>query len=110
MTEKTRGGPRRRINAPRDASEAHQLIAQLKAQFEITDIEDQLQALIEAQQERHETQMDAWLRQVFGLAMAQAGLTTLMVARSALDDHAGQPRVRFQNEGADIRVTLTTGV
>ena len=109
MTDKARGGPRRRINAPRNASEAHQLIAQLKTQFGIVDMEDQLQALLEAQQDRHTTQMDAWLRQVFGLAMRQVGLQELQVSAATLNDVAGQPRVRFEMDGPNIKVTVVTG-
>ena len=109
MTDQARGGPRRRINAPRNASEAHQLIAQLKTQFGIVDMEDQLQALLEAQQDRHATQSDAWLRQVFGLAMRQVGLQELQVSAAALNDVAGQPRVQFSQVGPDIKVTLVTG-
>ena len=109
MTDQARGGPRRRINAPRNASEAHQLIAQLKTQFGIVDMEDQLQALLEAQQDRHTTQMDAWLRQVFGLAMRQVGLQELQISAAALNDVAGQPRVQFSQVGPDIKVTLVTG-
>lgn len=109
MTDQARGGPRRRINAPRNASEAHQLIAQLKTQFDIVDMEDQLQALLEAQQDRHTTQMDAWLRQVFGLAMRQVGLQELQVSAATLNDVAGQPRVRFEMDGPNIKVTVVTG-
>lgn len=109
MTDQARGGPRRRINAPRNASEAHQLIAQLKTQFGIVDMEDQLQALLETQQDRHTTQMDAWLRQVFGLAMRQAGLQELQVSAATLNDVAGQPRVRFEMDGPNIKVTVVTG-
>lgn len=109
MTDQARGGPRRRINTPRNASEAHQLIAQLKTQFDIVDMEDQLQALLEAQQERYTTQSDAWLRQVFGLAMRQVGLQELQVSAAALNDVAGQPRVQFSQVGPDIKVTLVTG-
>ena len=94
MTDQARGGPRRRINAPRNASEAHQLIAQLKTQFGIVDMEDQLQALLEAQQDRYASQSDAWLRQVFGLAMRQVGLQELQITEAALNDVAGQPRVQ----------------
>ena len=109
MTDQARGGPRRRINAPRNASEAHQLIAQLKTQFGIVDMEDQLQALLEAQQDRHASQSDAWLRQVFGLAMRQVGLQELQITEAALNDVAGQPRVQFSQVGPDIKVTLVTG-
>ena len=109
MTDQARGGPRRRINAPRNASEAHQLIAQLKTQFGIVDMEDQLQALLETQQDRHTTQMDAWLRQVFGLAMRQVGLQELQITEAALNDVAGQPRVRFEMDGPNIKVTVVTG-
>ena len=109
MTDQARGGPRRRINAPRNASEAHQLIAQLKTQFGIVDMEDQLQALLETQQDRHTTQMDAWLRQVFGLAMRQVGLQELQVSAATLNDVAGQPRVRFEMDGPNIKVTVVTG-
>ena len=109
MTDQARGGPRRRINAPRNASEAHQLIAQLKTQFGVVDMEDQLQALLEAQQDRHTTQMDAWLRQVFGLAMRQVGLQELQVSAATLNDVAGQPRVRFEMDGPNIKVTVVTG-
>ena len=109
MTDQARGGPRRRINAPRNASEAHQLIAQLKTQFGIVDMEDQLQALLETQQDRHTTQMEAWLRQVFGLAMRQVGLQELQITEAALNDVAGQPRVRFEMDGPNIKVTVVTG-
>ena len=109
MTDQARGGPRRRINAPRNASEAHQLIAQLKTQFDIVDMEDQLQALLETQQDRHTTQMEAWLRQVFGLAMRQVGLQELQITEAALNDVAGQPRVRFEMDGPNIKVTVVTG-
>ena len=109
MTDQARGGPRRRINAPRNASEAHQLIAQLKTQFGIVDMEDQLQALLETQQERHAAQMDAWLRQVFGLAMRQVGLQELQITEAALNDVAGQPRVRFEMDGPNIKVAVVTG-
>ena len=109
MTDQARGGPRRRINAPRNASEAHQLIAQLKTQFGIVDMEDQLQALLETQQDRHTTQMDAWLRQAFGLAMRQVGLQELQVSAATLNDVAGQPRVRFEMDGPNIKVTVVTG-
>lgn len=109
MTDQARGGPRRRINAPRNASEAHQLIAKLKTEFGIVDMEDQLQALLEAQQDRHTTQMDAWLRQVFGLAMSQTGLQTLVIRQDQLNDVAGQPRVRFDADGQNIKVTIVTG-
>ena len=109
MTDQARGGPRRRINAPRSASEAHQLIAQLKSQFDIVDMEDQLHAMLETQQERHASQSDAWLRQVFGLAMRQVGLQELQVSATALNDVAGQPRVQFSQVGPDIKVTLVTG-
>ena len=109
MTDQARGGPRRRINAPRNASEAHQLIAQLKTQFDIVDMEDQLQALLETQQDRHAHQSDAWLRQVFGLAMRQVGLQELQVSAAALNDVAGQPRVRFEMDGPNIKVTVVTG-
>lgn len=109
MTDQARGGPRRRINAPRNASEAHQLIAKLKTQFDIVDMEDQLQALLEAQQERHAAQSDAWLRQVFGLAMRQVGLQELQISAAALNDVAGQPRVRFEMDGPNIKVTVVTG-
>ena len=109
MTDQARGGPRRRINAPRNASEAHQLIAQLKTQFDIVDMEDQLQALLEAQQDQHTSQMDAWLRQVFGLAMRQVGLHELQITEAALNDVAGQPRVRFEMDGQNIKVTVVTG-
>ena len=109
MTDQARGGPRRRINAPRNASEAHQLIAQLKTQFGIVDMEDQLQALLEAQQDRYASQSDAWLRQVFGLAMRQVGLQELQISAAALNDVAGQPRVQFSQVGPDIKVTLVTG-
>ena len=109
MTDQARGGPRRRINAPRNASEAHQLIAQLKTQFGIVDMEDQLQALLEAQQDRHANQSDAWLRQVFGLAMRQVGLQELQITEAALNDVAGQPRVRFEMDGPNIKVTVVTG-
>ena len=109
MTDQARGGPRRRINAPRNASEAHQLIAQLKTQFGIVDMEDQLQALLEAQQDRHTDQMDAWLRQVFGLAMSQTGLRSLMIRQDQLYQDAGQPRVRFDADGTNIKVTIVTG-
>ena len=109
MTDQARGGPRRRINAPRNASEAHQLIAQLKTQFGIVDMEDQLQALLETQQERHAAQNDAWLRQVFGLALRQVGLQELQITEAALNDVAGQPRVRFEMDGPNIKVTVVTG-
>ena len=109
MTDQARGGPRRRINAPRNASEAHQLIAQLKAQFGIVDMEDQLQALLETQQDQHAHQSDAWLRQVFGLAMRQVGLQELQITEAALNDVAGQPRVRFEMDGPNIKVTVVTG-
>lgn len=109
MTDQARGGPRRRINAPRNASEAHQLIAQLKTQFDIVDMEDQLQALLETQQERHATQSDAWLRQVFGLAMSQTGLRSLVIRQEQLNDVAGQPRVCFEMDGPNIKVTVVTG-
>ena len=109
MTDQARGGPRRRINAPRNASEAHQLIAQLKTQFSIVDMEDQLQALLETQQDRHTDQMDAWLRQVFGLAMSQAGLRSLMIRQDQLNDITGQPRVQFSTDGQNIKVTIVTG-
>lgn len=109
MIDQARGGPRRRINAPRNSSEAHQLIAQLKTQFGIVDMEDQLQALLETQQDRHATQSDAWLRQVFGLAMRQVGLQELQISAAALNDVAGQPRVQFSQVGPDIKVTLVTG-
>ena len=109
MTDQARGGPRRRINAPRNASEAHQLIAQLKTQFDIVDMEDQLQALLETQQDRHTTQMDAWLRQVFGLAMSQAGLQSLTIRQDQLNDIAGQPRVQFSTDGPNIKVTIVAG-
>ena len=109
MTDQARGGPRRRINAPRNASEAHQLIAQLKTQFDIVDMEDQLQALLETQQDRHTTQMDAWLRQVFGLAMSQAGLRSLVIRQDQLNDITGQPRVQFSTDGQNIKVTIVTG-
>lgn len=109
MTDQARGGPRRRINAPRNASEAHQLIAQLKTQFGIVDMEDQLQALLETQQDRHTTQMDAWLRQVFGLAMSQTGLLSLVIRQDQLYQDAGQPRVRFDADGTNIKVTVVTG-
>lgn len=109
MTDQARGGPRRRINAPRNASEAHQLIAQLKTQFSIVDMEDQLQALLETQQDRHTTQMDAWLRQVFGLAMSQAGLRSLVIRQDQLNDITGQPRVQFSTDGQNIKVTIVTG-
>ena len=110
MTDQARGGPRRRINAPRNASEAHQLIAQLKTQFGIVDMEDQLQALLEAQQDRHTTQMDAWLRQVFGLAMSQTGLRSLMIRQDQLNDITGQPRVEFGAIGSKIiMVSIVTG-
>ena len=109
MTDQARGGPRRRINAPRNASEAHQLIAQLKTQFDIVDMEDQLQALLEAQQDRHAHQSDAWLRQVFGLAMRQVGLQELQITEAELNDVAGQPRVRFEMVGQNIKVTVVTG-
>lgn len=109
MTDQARGGPRRRINAPRNASEAHQLIAQLKTQFGIVDMEDQLEALLEAQQDRHTTQMDAWLRQVFGLAMSQTGLKALVIRQDQLNDITGQPRVRFDADGTNIKVTIVTG-
>lgn len=109
MTDQARGGPRRRINAPRNASEAHQLIAQLKTQFGIVDMEDQLQALLEAQQERHDQQSVAWLRQVFGLAMSQTGLRSLVIRQEQLNDVAGQPRVRFEMVGPNIKVTVVTG-
>lgn len=109
MTDQARGGPRRRINAPRNASEAHQLIAQLKTQFGIVDMEDQLQALLETQQDRHAHQSDAWLRQVFGLAMSQTGLRSLVIRQEQLNDVAGQPRVRFEMDGPNIKVTVVTG-
>ena len=109
MTDQARGGPRRRINAPRNASEAHQLIAQLKTQFGIVDMEDQLQALLEAQQDRHAHQSDAWLRQVFGLAMSQTGLRSLVIRQDQLYQDAGQPRVRFDADGTNIKVTVVTG-
>ena len=109
MTDQARGGPRRRINAPRNASEAHQLIAHLKTQFSIVDMEDQLQALLEAQQDRHTTQMDAWLRQVFGLAMSQTGLRSLVIRQDQLNDITGQPRVQFSTDGQNIKVTIVTG-
>lgn len=109
MTDQARGGPRRRINAPRNASEAHQLIAQLKTQFGIVDMEDQLQALLETQQDRHTTQMDAWLRQVFGLAMSQTGLRSLAIRQDQLNDITGQPRVQFSTDGPNIKVTIVTG-
>ena len=109
MTDQARGGPRRRINAPRNASEAHQLIAQLKTQFGVVDMEDQLQALLETQQDRHTTQMDAWLRQAFGLAMSQAGLQSLTIRQDQLNDIAGQPRVSFDADGTNIKVTVVTG-
>lgn len=109
MTDQVRGGPRRRINAPRNASEAHQLIAQLKTQFGIVDMEDQLHALLEVQQERHAVQSDTWLRQVFGLAMRQVGLQELQISAAALNDVAGQPRVHFSKAGPDIKVTIVTG-
>ena len=109
MTDQARGGPRRRINAPRNASEAHQLIAQLKTQFGIVDMEDQMQALLEALQDQHASQMDAWLRQVFGLAMRQVGLQELQITEAALNDVAGQPRVRFEMDGPNIKVTVVTG-
>ena len=109
MTDQARGGPRRRINAPRNASEAHQLIAQLKTQFGIVDMEDQMQALLETQQERHAAQSDAWLRQVFGLAMRQVGLQELQITEAALNDVAGQPRVHFEMVGPNIKVTVVTG-
>ena len=109
MTDQARGGPRRRINAPRNASEAHQLIAQLKTQFDIVDMEDQLQALLETQQDRHTDQMDAWLRQVFGLAMSQTGLRSLVVRQDQLNDITGQPRVQFSTDGQNIKVTIVTG-
>ena len=109
MTDQARGGPRRRINAPRNASEAHQLIAQLKTQFGIVDMEDQLQALLEAQQDRHTDQMDAWLRQVFGLAMSQTGLRSLAIRQDQLNDITGQPRVQFSTDGLNIKVTIVTG-
>ena len=109
MTDQARGGPRRRINAPRNASEAHQLIAQLKTQFGIVDMEDQLQALLETQQDRHTSQMDAWLRQVFGLAMSQAGLRSLVIRQDQLNDITGQPRVQFSTDGQNIKVTIVTG-
>lgn len=109
MTDQARGGPRRRINAPRNASEAHQLIAQLKSQFDIVDMEDQLQALLEALQDQHASQMDAWLRQVIGLAMRQVGLQELQITEAALNDVAGQPRVRFEMDGPNIKVTVVTG-
>ena len=109
MTDQARGGPRRRINAPRNASEAHQLIAQLKTQFGIVDMEDQLQALLDTQQDRHTTQMDAWLRQVFGLAMSQTGLRSLAIRQDQLNDITGQPRVQFSTDGPNIKVTIVTG-
>lgn len=109
MTDQARGGPRRRINAPRNASEAHQLIAQLKTQFGIVDMEDQLQALLEALQDQHASQMDAWLRQVIGLAMRQAGLQELQITEAELNDVAGQPRVHFEMVGPNIKVTVVTG-
>ena len=109
MTDQARGGPRRRINAPRDASEAHQLIAKLKTEFGIVDMEDQLQALLETQQDRHTDQMDAWLRQVFGLAMSQAGLRSLVIRQDQLNDITGQPRVQFSTDGPNIKVTIVTG-
>lgn len=109
MTDQARGGPRRRINAPRNDSEAHQLIAQLKTQFGIVDMEDQLQALLEAQQDRHTTQKDAWLRQVFGLAMSQTGLRSLVIRQDQLNDITGQPRVQFSTDGPNIKVTIVTG-
>ena len=109
MTDQVRGGPRRRINAPRNASEAHQLIAELKTQFDIVDMEDQLQALLETQQDRHTSQMDTWLRQVFGLAMRQVGLQELQITEAALNDVAGQPRVHFEMDGQNIKVTVVTG-
>lgn len=109
MTDQARGGPRRRINAPRNASEAHQLIAQLKTQFGIVDMEDQLLALLETQQDRHTSQMAAWLRQMFGLAMRQVGLQELQITEAALNDVAGQPRVRFEMDGPSIKVTVVTG-
>lgn len=109
MTDQARGGPRRRINAPRNASEAHQLIAQLKTQFGIVDMEDQLQSLLEAQQDRHTTQMDAWLRQVFGLAMSQTGLRSLVIRQDQLNDITGQSRVQFSTDGPNIKVTIVTG-
>lgn len=109
MIDQARGGPRRRINAPRNSSEAHQLIAQLKTQFGIVDMEDQLQALLETQQDRHAHQSDAWLRQVFGLAMSQTGLRSLVIRQEQLNDVAGQPRVRFEMDGPNIKVTVVTG-
>ena len=109
MTDEARGGPRRRINAPRNASEAHQLIAQLKTQFSIVDMEDRLQALLEAQQDRHTDQTDAWLRQVFGLAMSQTGLRSLVIRQDQLNDITGQPRVQFSTDGPNIKVAIVTG-
>lgn len=108
MTDQARGGPRRRINAPRNASEAHQLIAKLKTEFGIVDMEDQLQAMLEAQQDRHTAQMDAWMRQVFGLAMSQTGLQTMVIRQDQLNNVAGQPRVRFDADGQNIKVTIVT--
>ena len=86
-----------------------EIIAQLKTQFGIVDMEDQLQALLETQQDRHTTQMDAWLRQAFGLAMSQAGLQSLMIRQDQLNDIAGQPRVRFEADDHNIKVTIVTG-
>ncbi|MGL5198019.1 MAG: hypothetical protein ACRC9G_03460, partial [Aeromonas veronii] len=60
-------------------------------------------------QDRHTTQMDAWLRQVFGLAMSQTGLKALVIRQDQLNDMAGQPRVRFNADGQNIKVTIVTG-
>lgn len=84
MIEQARGGPRRRINAPRTAEEARQLIAKLETQFELISMEDQALLALDAMREKFEARENALVFAAIEHTMLAANVHQLILNSSVL--------------------------
>lgn len=105
MTDATRGGPRRRINAPRDEQEAKQLIAKLEQQFGLISMEDQLLKTLSAQREKYDARERQLVVSAIATVMVHLNADTLTVPSSVFAEIEAH-RVKVTGAGDHITFTL----
>lgn len=90
-TTPTRGGPRRRINAPRSKDEAARLVASLEAKWGIVRMEEHLADMVASQAERHNKREIQVVMKTVQLVMLAAGIKTLSISEDDLHALTSQP-------------------
>lgn len=107
---KTRGGPRRRLNAPRTKTEAIQMIAALEAKWDIVRMEEHLADMVRSQSERHNAREQQMVMKAVQLIMMSAGINRLVISEEDLAKLVSAPdpeRLKIDTHEDNNSITFT---